>query len=80
MWRGRTGCALQENSFYTKETDLIIPSIPLTLLCFCSPDDKEVRLMDFAAAEKMKIVPIFLPVHSLPVIHMLGSNTNFRVH
>lgn len=36
--------------------------------------------MDFAAAEKMKIVPIFLSVHSLPVIRMLGSNTNFRVH
>lgn len=36
--------------------------------------------MDLAAAEKMKIVPIFLPVHSLPVIRMLGSNTNFRVH
>lgn len=36
--------------------------------------------MDLAAAEKMKIVPIFHPVHSLPVIRMFGSNTNFRVH
>lgn len=86
MQEGRSGevgrgTQLQENLFYTQRK--LIRSFPprlLTLLCLCSPDDKEGRLMGFAAAEKMKIVLILLPVYSLPAIRTLGSNANFRVH